>query len=278
MRIEMGCPTVAAAFKLRPRAECSERGKRVLELRWNDASSRERNEQVSLHQDMNDTPANQPVTVNLDKVKDRLARLLEQADDLVNTRYHSESRQEFVDAAAFREWRVGCVVFLQEAFGVESAYTREYDFCCDSPYLSAVVRGRAVLRAVREYIAFGRVARVEELVASEIFNDLIAIARRMAERGNLHAALVAAGTVIEDVIRRSARNRKITFREDLDDAATINQKLWQGGVYPAMVAKRVANWLQLAQGAEGQGPLSADRDDVLAMLKGVSGFVSDYLV
>jgi hypothetical protein len=231
-----------------------------------------------LRQVMDNSPLNRSTTLNLDKVKDRLARLLQQADDLVNTRYHSESRQEFVDAGAFREWRVGCVVFLQEAFGVENAYTREYDFCCDSPYLSAVVRGRAVLRAVREYIAFGRVARVEELVASEIFNDLIAIARRMAERGNLQAALVAGGTVIEDVMRRHARNRQITFREDLDDAATINQKLWQGGVYPAMVSKRVANWLKLAQEAESRSPLSADRDEVLAMLKGISGFVSDYLV
>lgn len=233
---------------------------------------------MSRLQDMNDGPSKKLETVDLDKVKDRLARLLEQGDDLVNTRYHSESRQEFVDAAAFREWRVGCVVFLQEALGVESAYTREYDFCCDSPYLSAVVRGRAVLRAVREYIAFGRVARVEELVAAEIFNDLIAIARRMAERGNLLAALVAAGAVIEDVIRRKARNHKIAFREDLDDAAAINQKLWQGGVYPSMVSKRLATWLKLAQEAEGQSPVNADRDEVLAMLKGISGFVSDYLV
>jgi hypothetical protein len=227
---------------------------------------------------MDNGPSNKPATVNLDKVKDRLAGLLEQADELVNTRYHSESRQEFVNAGAFREWRVGCVVFLQEAFGVENAYTREYDFCCDSPYLSAVVRGRAVLRAVREYVAFGRVARVEELVAAEIFNDLIAIARRMAERGNLKAALVAAGAVLEDVLRRNARNRKITFREDLDDAAAINQKLWQGGVYPAMVSKRVADWIKLSQAAESQSPPKATEDEVLAMLKGVSGFVSDYLV
>jgi hypothetical protein len=226
---------------------------------------------------MDNGPSNKP-TVNLDKVKDRLAGLLEQADELVKTRYHSESRQEFVNAGAFREWRVGCVVFLQEAFGVENAYTREYDFCCDSPYLSAVVRGRAVLRAVREYVAFGRVARVEELVAAEIFNDLVAIARRMAERGNLQAALVAAGAVLEDVLRRNARNRKITFREDLDDAAAINQKLWQGGVYPAMVSKRVADWIKLSQAAESPSPAEAIEDEVLAMLKGVSGFVSDYLV
>src|SRR5271163_1626180 len=106
-------------------------------------------------------------TASLETVKDRLARLLEQADDLVQTRYHSESRQEFVDAGGFREWRIGCLVFLQEALGGESAYTREFEFSCDSPYLSATVRGRAVLRAVREYIAYGRVARVEELVAAE---------------------------------------------------------------------------------------------------------------
>lgn len=216
--------------------------------------------------------------INLDRVKDRLAALLEQAGDLVNTRYQSESRQEFVEAGFFREWRIGCVVFLQEALGAENAYTREYEFCCDSPYLSAVVRGRAVLRAVREYIAFGRVARVEELAAAEIFNDLIAIARRMTERGNLTAAMAVAGSVLEDVLRRNARSRQIPFREDLDDAAVINQKLWQGGVYPSMVSKRVADWIKLAQAAVVSGSAEGTRDEILAMLKGVSVFVSDYLV
>ena len=196
----------------------------------------------------------------------------------MHTRYHSESRQEFVDAGGFREWRVSCVVFLQEALGLENAYTREYEFCCDSPYLSAVVRGRAVLRAVREYIAFGRVARVEELVAAEIFNDSIAIARRMVERGSLNAALVAGGTVLEDVLRRNARTRKMAFREDLDDAAAINQKLWQVGAYPALVSRRVGEWIKMARAAESQTPSNATSNDVLAMLKGVSGFVSDYLV
>jgi hypothetical protein len=261
--MEMACPTGAGALKLRPHANvASEKRWRVSELR----------------QAMDHSTTNNKARVTLDTVKDRLARLLEQADELVHTRYHSESRQEFVDAGGFREWRVSCVVFLQEALGVENAYTREYEFCCDSPYLSAVVRGRAVLRAVREYVAFGRVARVEELVASEIFNDSIAIAKRMVARGNLNAALVAGGTVLEDVLRRNARTRKIAFREDLDDAAAINQKLWQGGAYPTLVSKRVADWIKLARAAEGPSPSGATSDEVLAMLKGVSGFVSDYLV
>lgn len=227
---------------------------------------------------MDDLPANKSALVNLDKVKDRLASLLEQGDELVATRYHSESRQEFVEAGAFRQWRIGCVVFLQEALGAENAYTREFEFCCDSPYLSAVVRGRAVLRAVREYIAFGRVARVEELAAAEVLNDLLTIARRMLAQGKLAAAILAAGLVLEDVMRRNARSRNVNFREDLDGPQALNQKLWQGGIYPTMVMKRADAWIKLAEGA-GHGQLrDISPSDVQAMIKGISGFVSDYLV
>jgi hypothetical protein len=227
---------------------------------------------------MDEAPTNNRPIVDLDKVKDRLGELLERADELIATRYHSESRQEFVEAGTFRQWRIGCVVFLQEALGAENAYTREFEFCCDSPYLSAVVRGRAVLRAVREYLAFGKVARVEELAAAEVFNDLIAIARRMLTQGKLACAVIAAGIVLEDVMRRSARSHNVKFREDLDDAAAINQKLWQVGVYPTMVMKRVAEWIKLAQSAENGTLTNADASDVQAMVKGISGFVSDYLV
>jgi hypothetical protein len=227
---------------------------------------------------MDQAPANKPAILNLDKVKDRLADLLEQGDELITTRYHSESRQEFVEAGAFRQWRIGCVVFLQEALGAENAYTREFEFCCDSPYLSAVVRGRAVLRAVREYVAFGRVARVEELAAAEVLNDLLTIARRMLAQGKLGAAALAAGIVLEDVMRRNARSRNVNFREDLDDAATINQKLWQGGVYSSTVMKRAASWIELAQGAQNGQLADASPSGIEAMIKGVSGFASDYLV
>jgi hypothetical protein len=227
---------------------------------------------------MDEARTNPTPIINLDKVKDRLGDLLDQADQLVATRYVSESRQEFVEAGSFRQWRIGCVVFLQEALGAENAYTREFEFCCDSPYLSAVVRGRAVLRAVREYVAFGRVSRVEELAAAEVFNDLIAIARRMADQGMLAPAAMAAGVVLEDVMRRNARIRGVNFREDLDDAAALNQKLWQGGIYPTIVMKRAAEWIKLAQAAGSGLSASLSPAEVRAMIKAIGGFVSDYLL
>ena len=70
--------------------------------------------------------------IDLDTVRDRLSRLLEQGGEVLRSHYRSElSLQDFVDAARFREWRVGCLVFLKEAFGLS------VDRCASATSLAA---------------------------------------------------------------------------------------------------------------------------------------------
>src|ERR1700676_4272226 len=168
--------------------------------------------------------------IDLDTVRDRLSRLLEQAAEVVRSHYRSElSLQDFVEAARFREWRGGCLAFLKEAFGPDSHYLKEYEFSCDSPYLNAAARGQAVLRAAREYIDFGPVARVEELAAAEVFNDLLAIAERHCAAGRTAAAAVLAAAILGDVLGRNARN----------------PQLWRAGVYSAAIKNKIDRWMSL---------------------------------
>ena len=216
--------------------------------------------------------------MNIDVIRDRLARLSELGSDLLQTRYKSDvSNQEFVDTGAFREWRVGCVTFLREALGEDSPYTKEFEFNCDSPYLSAVARGQAVLRAAREYIDFGPVARVEELVAAEIFTDLLGIAQRLLREQRMSAGVVVACSVLEDVMRRSARHRKIAIRENVDDLSALNAKMSAAGVYGAALQKRINEWATMRMRAEN-GELTAEmRTDADALLRGVREFVDDHL-
>ena len=214
--------------------------------------------------------------MNLDVVRERLAQLLEKADGLVQGRYRSQvSMQEFVDAAAFREWRVGSIAFLREALGAESPYAKEFEFNCDSPYLSAVARGLAVLRAAREYIDFGPVARVEELVAAEIFTDLLGMAARMLREGRAAAAVTVAAAVLEDVMRRSARHRRIEIRENVDDIAALNAKLAASGVYRKPLQDKIDAWAAMRTRAEANQPDA--RAEIERMLKGVQDFLNDHL-
>jgi hypothetical protein len=216
--------------------------------------------------------------VNIDLIRDRLARLSELGADLLQTRFKSDvSHQEFVDGGAFREWRVGCVAFLREALGEDSPYTKEFEFNCDSPYLSAVARGQAVLRAAREYIDFGPVARVEELVASEIFTDLLGITERLLRERHVSAAVVLACSVLEDVMRRSARHRKIAIRENVDDLAGLNAKMSSAGVYGAVLHKLINEWAAMRTRAES-GQLAPEmRIDAERLLRGIRDFVNDHL-
>jgi len=136
----------------------------------------------------------------------------------------------------------------------------------------------AVLRAAREYIDFGPVARVEELVAAEIFADLLGIAGRHLREGRPGAAVTIAAAVLEDVMRRSARHRKIAIRENVDDLAALNMKLGQAGVYPPAVGKKIEGWAVLRASAEA-GALAADAaEEAERMLRGVRDFVNDHLV
>ena len=216
--------------------------------------------------------------MNLDAIRDRLARLSELGSDLLETRYKSDvSHQEFVNAGAFREWRVGCVAFLREALGEDSPYTKEFEFNCDSPYLSAVARGQAVLRAAREYIDFGPVARVEELVAAEIFTDLLGVAERLLRERHVSAGVVVACSVLEDVMRRSARHRKIAIRENVDDLSALNASMNAAGVYGAALHKRIEEWAGMRSRAEA-GELTPDmRAGADSLLRGVREFVNDHL-
>ncbi len=216
--------------------------------------------------------------MNIDVIRDRLARLSELGSDLLETRYKSDvSHQEFVDAGAFREWRVGCVAFLREALGIDSPYTKEFEFNCDSPYLSAVARGQAVLRAAREYIDFGPVARVEELVAAEIFTDLLGIAERLLREQHVSAAVVLTCSVLEDVMRRSARHRKIAIRENVDDLSELNAKMSAAGVYGTGLKTRIDEWAAMRARAE-TGQLTTEmRTAADMLLRGVRDFVNDHL-
>jgi hypothetical protein len=138
-----------------------------------------------------------------------------------------------------------------------------------------------VLKAVCEYIDFGPVARVEELAAAEVFNDLLAIAERHCAASRADAAAAIAGAIVEDVLWRNARRRKLAIREQIDSPATLNQKLWQAGVYATAIKQKIDDWMRLTPGhAAGEpapplGELAAL--EVLQMIKGVRNFVADFL-
>ena len=84
--------------------------------------------------------------------------------------------------------------------------------------------------------------------------------------------------MLEDVMRRSARHRKIAIRENVDNIAELNAKMAGGGAYPAAMQKKIDEWALLRTQAETQ-PLddAVARTAIDRMIKGVRDFVNDHL-
>jgi len=83
--------------------------------------------------------------------------------------------------------------------------------------------------------------------------------------------------VLEDVMRRSARHRKIAIRENVDSLVELNAKMVAGGGYPAAMGVKIEAWAALRLRAEGTGLDDAARGEIERMVKGVRDFVNDHL-
>ncbi|MGH8012771.1 MAG: hypothetical protein ACREQ4_09760 [Candidatus Binataceae bacterium] len=134
-------------------------------------------------------------------------------------------------------------------------------------------RGRAVLAALREYIDSGPLARVEELVAAEVFNDLIAIARRLIDERQVAAAVAILGALLEDLLQRMARTRRLRFREHLDGLTALNDLLAGAHAYGAELRNRITQWAQIRADAAQV----ASESEARQMLAFVREFMADHL-
>jgi hypothetical protein len=106
---------------------------------------------------------------------------------------------------------------------------------------------------------------------------LLGIAARLLREQRAWAAVVLACSVLEDVMRRSARHRKIAIRENVDDLFGLNAKMNAAGVYGDGLKARIDEWAAMRAQAE-TGQLADDSRTAAGMLvRGVGDFVNDHL-
>ena len=89
--------------------------------------------------------------------------------------------------------------------------------------------------------------------------------------------MVIACSVLEDVMRRSARHRKIPIRENVDDLSALNTKMSAAGVYSSALQRRIEEWAEMRKRAEAGELAPAVRANADSLLRGVREFVNDHL-
>jgi hypothetical protein len=98
--------------------------------------------------------------------------------------------------------------------------------------------------------------------------------------GCMEAAPSLAGAVLEDGLRRIAKNHNVTVRKDSDNIVSLNTKLAQARVYSSFVQKKVSLWNDIRNNAD-HGKFeelhAIKQEEIVQMIAGVRDFLGTYL-
>lgn len=174
------------------------------------------------------------------------------------------------------ELRVQLVAMIDRIAPRGSAYAEAAEGASRrSPEARGVLELEGILRGLRQDVAAGYLASVEELIHADLFADFLEMASELLEKNYKDAAAVITGSVLEEHLRKLAV--KNTLPTDADGkpkkADTLNADVEKAGVYNKLELKQVTAWLDLRnKAAHGQYDQYTPAQ-VQLMLEGVRDFL-----
>jgi hypothetical protein len=137
--------------------------------------------------------------------------------------------------------------------------------------------GVGILRGLSAAATNGELySRITSLITAEVFSDFLEMAEHLLDAEHYHAAAGLVGAVLEDGLRKIADANGIPYtrRDGID---SLNQALAKTGVYTAIVKRNVDVWKQVRNDSDHGHFDQVTLDDARSMLRGVEGFLAQYL-
>jgi len=140
----------------------------------------------------------------------------------------------------------------------------------------SVSYGQGILRAVKEDVELGYLARVRALITADVFSDFLEMADHLLDAGYKDPAASLVGAVLEDGLRTVARDHHITVKSR-DDLASLTARCADANVFSRLVQKKIQVWIGVRNHAD-HGEFGEYSDsDVRDMLSGVRDFLAVHI-
>ncbi len=121
---------------------------------------------------------------------------------------------------------------MQQVFGVGHTYSVNFAEETDQHgHTTEVKRGMGILEAAAEDIEDGHLARIEDLIASDVFTNFLEQPEHLIEAGYKDPAAMLAGAVLEDGLRRILVKAGHAVKPR-DDLTALNGLWGEGALQP----------------------------------------------
>jgi len=181
-------------------------------------------------------------------------------------------------AAAFMEWRLAAESYLQKMFGPTNTFTLKFISDVghwDNEFVQTNLSiGIGILRAARGEIEFGPLPNNEALISGEIFGDMLEMAEHLLQQNCWQAVPSLVGAVLEEGLRQIGKRHDVRVKEDSDNLASLNTKLFDRKVYSVLMRKQVDAWAAIRNNADHGKFNELTIQNARHMLEGVQQFFS----
>ena len=114
------------------------------------------------------------------------------------------------------------------------------------------------------------------MVAADIFTDFLEMAEYLIEQGYKDPAASLIGAVLEDGLRKIAKNSDITIQRK-ENISSLNHKIADAQIYNRLIQKQVEVWNEIRDNADHAKFSEYNTDSVKEMCSGVGRFLREYL-
>lgn len=211
------------------------------------------------------------------RILERADRLLGEGQDVLATKTHSDGL-DFVDDNRLREWALKVQTLVRKVEPDNGHYLRsltEDDFGHFGTNYNQTMAYVAALRAFRDDIEHDMFVRAEDLVAADVFEDLLSQAEHLLSASYLQPAASLAGAVLERELRVLAARRGLRKKDDA--LASLNRKLVSARAYNAVKSKKIEAWTKIRNFADHGEFDKLDAAEVEEMINGVRDFLDSML-
>jgi len=201
-----------------------------------------------------------------DAVK-RIKGLIEAASEL---RYDGTGES----FARFAGWSARAKVALESILSPGHTYIKEFIETCD--FHAGPRPAVEILSAVLADLEEGYLRKTANIISGEVFADFLEMAEHLSAQGYKDPAASLCGAVLEDGLRRIARNHNLKVN-DKDDLNSLRDKCAQDGVITSIIRQQITAWTTLRNAADHGKFQDYVAEEVRLMIAGVRSFLGSHL-
>jgi hypothetical protein len=136
--------------------------------------------------------------------------------------------------------------------------------------------GVEILKGLRSDVVNGYLRKAANIISAEVFGDFLVMAQHLLDEGYKDPAASLTGAVLEDGLRRIARNNGVTVT-DRDDLTSLRDKCVGKQIFNNLVRQQITAWTTLRNSADHGKFTEYTAQQVDSMIADVRAFLANRL-